>query len=219
MAGSAVSKQTLRRLPLYLSFLKNEQKKNIVNISSVTIAEAMRLNDVQVRKDLAAVSTGGKPKIGYFIDTLISEIEYFLGYDATDYAVLIGAGKLGGALMGYKGFQEYGLEIVAAFDSNENVVGGQIGKKPIYPLEKLPEICKEKDVKIGIITVPEDAAQKACDLLIESGILAIWNFSSVHLAVPEHILVQDENMAYSLAVLSMHLTERMQKNQNENKIN
>ena len=218
MRNINVSKQTLRRLPLYLSFLKNEQKKNIVNISSVTIAEALRLNDVQVRKDLAAVSTGGKPKIGYFIDTLISEIEYFLGYDATDYAVLIGAGKLGGALMGYKGFKDYGLEIVAAFDANEDKVGTEIGKKKVYSLDKLPDICKEKDVKIGIITVPEESAQSSCDLLIDSGILAIWNFTSVHLAVPERILVQDENMAYSLAALSMHLTERIQNTQENNNL-
>ena len=213
-----MSKQTLRRLPLYLSFLKNEQKKNIVNISSVTIAEAMKLNDVQVRKDLAAVSTGGKPKIGYFIDTLISEIEEFLGYDVMDCAVLVGAGKLGGALSNYKGFAEYGLEIVAAFDKAAPESGGMMGEKPVYPMEKLAPFCRERGIKIGIITVPAEAAQEVCDALIMSGILAIWNFAAVHLSVPEGILVQNENMAYSLAALSMHLTEQIQNSKENNNL-
>ncbi len=207
-----VSKQTLRRLPLYLNFLKNERKKNIVNISSVTIAEAMRLNDVQVRKDLASVSSGGRPKIGYFIDSLISDIENFLGYDTTDYAILVGAGNLGSALMAYKGFDDFGLEIVAAFDSAVSEEGREVNGKPVYPISRLCEICREKGIKIGIITVPGEAAQEVCDELIQAGIKAIWNFAPVHLFAPENILVQNENMAYSLAALSMHLAEQMQKN-------
>lgn len=211
MKNSNVSKQTLRRLPLYLSFLKNEQKKNIVNISSVAIAEAMRLNDVQVRKDLAAVSTGGKPKIGYFIDSLISELEYFLGYDATDYAVLVGAGKLGTALLSYKKFEEYGLEIISAFDSNSEMFGSEICGKKVFPVEELGAVCREHSIKIGIITVPEESAQAVCDIMIESGIQAIWNFAAVHLSVPDGVLVQNENMEYSLAALTMHLTEQGKK--------
>ena len=207
-----VSKQTLRRLPLYLNFLKNERKKNIVNISSVTIAEAMRLNDVQVRKDLASVSSGGRPKIGYFIDSLIFDIENFLGYDTTDYAILVGAGNLGSALMAYKGFDDFGLEIVAAFDSAVSEEGREVNGKPVYSISRLCEICREKGIKIGIITVPGEAAQEVCDELIQAGIKAIWNFAPVHLFAPENILVQNENMAYSLAALSMHLAEQMQKN-------
>ena len=217
MRNHSVSKQTIRRLPTYLSFLKDVQKKNIKNISAVTIAEAMKLNEVQVRKDLASVSKGGKPKIGYVINSLITELENFLGYDTTDYAVLVGAGNLGSALTGYKGFDEFGLEIIAAFDNCEDVVGKEIRGKPVYPISKLPEVCREHDIKIGIITVPGAAAQEVCDELINAGIKAIWNFASVHLSVPEGVLVQNENMAYSLAALSLHLAEQMQKIEEEKK--
>jgi len=108
------------------------------------------------------------------------------------------------ALMGYKGFQEYGLNILAAFDQNpekENLEG----KHPIYHISKLESYCRSQKVLMGIITVPGDCAQQVCDLLIANGVKAIWNFAPSHLDVPAGILVQHENMATSLAVLSMHL--------------
>ena len=101
MKNGSVSTQTLRRIPLYLSYLKRVRGE-YVNISAVTIAEELRLNEVQVRKDLASVSRGGKPKIGYIVDDLISDIERFMGYSSIDHAVLVGAGNLGSALTGYK---------------------------------------------------------------------------------------------------------------------
>ena len=135
-----------------------------------------------------------------------------MGYDTTDYAILVGAGNLGSALMAYKGFDDFGLEIVAAFDSAVSEEGREVNGKPVYPISRLCEICREKGIKIGIITVPGEAAQEVCDELIQAGIKAIWNFAPVHLFAPENILVQNENMAYSLAALSMHLAEQMQKN-------
>ena len=152
------------------------------------------------------VSDGGRPKIGYNRRDLINDIEQFLGYDNTNDAVLIGAGGLGGALMGYTGFAEYGLNIVAAFDSNPALLGKIKSGKKIYHMEDLVKFCKDNKILMGIITVPAEYAQSVCDLLIESGILAIWNFAPVHLDVPAGILVQNENMATSLAVLSKHLS-------------
>lgn len=161
------------------------------------------------------VSDGGRPKIGYLRESLIDDIEQFLGYDNTTDAVLIGAGKLGQALLGYRGFDDYGLNILAAFDAKPSREKTEDGK-PIYPMDKLEPFCRANKVLMGIITVPGEYAQQVCDKLIGCGIKAIWNFAPVHLEVPPHILVQYENMATSLAVLSMHLQAQIKDNK-ENK--
>lgn len=209
---SSVSKQTLQRLPLYFNYLKTRSKEDISNISAPIIADSLNLNEVQVRKDLALVSNGGRPKTGYKINELIEDIKSFLGYDNVNEAILVGAGHLGKALLSYKGFDEYGLNIVAALDVDETLVGTTVNGKQILSVEKMKDLCKRLNVHIGIITVPPESAQLVCDMLIESGILAIWNFSSTHLSVPKHILVQNENIATSLAVLSKHLAEKISNN-------
>ncbi len=200
--GKPLSLQTLKRLPLYLGFLKAIPDQTI---SATGIAEAMKLGDVQVRKDLATVSSSGKPKTGYVRTELIRQIESFLGYDNTENAVIIGAGRLGMALLQYKGFEACGLDILYAFDISEAV----IDNKKIYHVSKLPELCARNHIHIGIITVPEEAAQTVCDLLIANGVKAVWNFAPVHLHVPDGIIVQNENMASSLALLSRHLKEQL----------
>ncbi|MCI5994055.1 MAG: redox-sensing transcriptional repressor Rex [Clostridiales bacterium] len=206
-----ISKATLKRLPTYLSYLKSMPADAPANISATALAAGLNMGEVQVRKDLALVSSGGRPKIGYNRERLIADIENFLGYGDTNDAVLIGAGKLGRALLGYSGFAEYGLNIVAAFDSNDAIIGTSKSGKPIMHLSRLAETCRRFKVKIGIITVPAEHAQAVCDLLIENGIMAIWNFAPKHLTVPDNILVQNENMAASLALLSKHLNEHMRK--------
>ena len=205
-----VSKAVLKRLPGYLAYLNSMPDSAPATISATALANALDMGEVQVRKDLAIVSDGGRPKVGYQREALIDDIEQFLGYDNTTDAVLIGAGKLGRALLGYGGFAEYGLNIVAAFDANDTLIGTTNGGKPIMHLSRLGEVCQRYKIKIGIITVPAEYAQGVCDLLIENGILAIWNFAPKHLNVPDGILVQNENMAASLALLCKHLNERMQ---------
>ena len=205
-----ISKATLKRLPTYLSYLKALPSEASANVSATALAAGLHMGEVQVRKDLALVSDGGRPKIGYNREHLIADIENFLGYGNSNDAVLIGAGKLGRALLGYGGFAEYGLNIVAAFDANDTLIGTTNGGKPIMHLSRLGEVCQRYKIKIGIITVPAEYAQGVCDLLIENGILAIWNFAPKHLNVPDGILVQNENMAASLALLCKHLNERMQ---------
>lgn len=205
-----ISRATLKRLPTYLSYLKALPSEASANISATALAAGLHMGEVQVRKDLALVSDGGRPKIGYNREHLIADIENFLGYGNSNDAVLIGAGKLGRALLGYGGFAEYGLNIVAAFDANDTLIGTTNGGKPIMHLSRLGEVCQRYKIKIGIITVPAEYAQGVCDLLIENGILAIWNFAPKHLNVPDGILVQNENMPASLALLCKHLNERMQ---------
>ena len=204
-----ISNSVLKRLPVYLAYLKALPDDAPENISATTLAAALSMGEVQVRKDLALVSDGGRPKVGYQRVSLISDIEQFLGYDNTNDAVLIGAGKLGRALLGYSGFSEYGLNIVAAFDANTQLVRQTSSAKPILPLSELEHVCSRQKIYIGIITVPAVHAQEVCDLLIANGIKAIWNFAPVHLDVPQGILVQNENMATSLAVLSKHLSAQL----------
>ena len=210
MEKKQVSKSVLKRLPGYLAYLKSMPENAPAHISATALANALGMGEVQVRKDLATVSDGGRPKIGYLRESLIDDIEQFLGYDNTTDAVLIGAGKLGQALMAYKGFDEYGLNILAAFDVNPQMEKTEEGK-PIYPIEKLAHFCRVHKVLMGIITVPVESAQEVADLLIAEGIKAIWNFAPTHLDVPAGILVQTENMATSLAVLSVHLQAQIKE--------
>lgn len=210
MERREISKSVLKRLPGYLAYLKSIPEGGSPNISATALANALGMGEVQVRKDLAMVSDGGRPKIGYLRESLIEDIEQFLGYDNTTDAVLIGAGKLGQALMGYKGFEEYGLNILAAFDAHPTSDHTEDGR-PIYTMDKLEGFCHSHKVRMGIITVPAEYAQEVCDKLIHSGIKAIWSFASAHLDVPANILVQYENMATSLAVLSMHLRAQMKE--------
>lgn len=210
MVKKEISKSVLKRLPGYVSYLKSMPDSGSPYISATALANALGMGEVQVRKDLAMVSDGGRPKIGYLRESLIEDIEQFLGYDNTTDAVMIGAGKLGQALLDYVGFEEYGLNILAAFDIAPKSGFTDEGK-PILHIDKLQSFCKSHKVLMGIITVPAKHAQDVCDRLIQCGIKAIWNFAPVHLEVPGNILVQNENMATSLAVLSMHLQAQMKE--------
>ncbi len=210
MERKEISKAVLKRLPGYVAYLRSLSDDGSPYISATALANALGMGEVQVRKDLAMVSDGGRPKIGYLRESLIEDIEQFLGYDNTTDAVLIGAGKLGQALLGYSGFDAYGLNILAAFDANPTASSTEEGK-PIYHISQLESFCRANKVRMGIITVPTQYAQEVCDQLIACGIKAVWNFAPTHLEVPDNILVQNENMATSLAVLSMHLQAHMKE--------
>lgn len=197
-----ISISTLRRLPVYLNFL-NQQDDSCVNISATAIAQGLSLGDVQVRKDLGAVSGAGRPKVGYNRKELIATLEEYLGHNNTEKAVLVGAGKLGEALMGYGGFRDYGLDIVAAFDIKR--IGQSVAGKTIYHIDSLEAYCKKENIRLGIITVPTASAMQVADKMCKSGIKAIWNFASIHLNLPGDILVLNENMAASLALLKKEL--------------
>ena len=211
-----ISKSVLRRLPTYLSYLKSIQDAENPYISATALASALGMGEVQVRKDLAMVSDGGRPKIGYPRDLLIEDIEQFLGYDNTTDAILIGAGKLGQALMCYKGFDEYGLNILAGFDKSPDMDFTDNGK-PIYPMDQLEGFCRTHKILMAIITTPERSAQEVCDQLIACGIKAIWSFVPGHLEVPEGVMVHNENMATSLAILSVHLQAQMREKKEKDK--
>ena len=203
MNGYSIPKATLGRLPQYLEYLRSlpEIRRTI---SATAIAKALSLGDVQVRKDLASVCGAGKPKIGYEIDKLITDIESHLGYERLTNAVLVGAGKLGRALLDYDGFEAFGVKIVAGFDCNETVLTK--GTKDILPIRDIEVYCREHDVKLGIITVGVGSAQEVCNKLVQSGIKAIWNFAPVTLKVPNGVLLKQENLALSLAYLNNQIS-------------
>lgn len=200
-----VMRATLGRLPAYLQYLKSLDISENENISATVIAKALGLGEVQVRKDLNSVSGAGRPKLGYKTNSLIKRLEDVLGRKSVTKAVIVGAGKLGTALFEYNGFSNYGLEVVAAFDNNPKIIGESISGKNILDLTQLEQYCSAEDVKIGIITVPADAAQGICDRMTNCGITAIWNFAPCQLNVPEGITLQCENLALSLA----HLKSQM----------
>jgi len=205
MNGYSIPKATLGRLPQYLEFLRNLPDGAWETISATTIAKNLSLGEVQVRKDLAIVSGAGKPKIGYITRDLIKDLENCLGTDDFTAAVLIGAGKLGSALYDYDGFEEYGVKIVAAFDCCDQVISSNTSSKEILPIEKLGSYCLENGVKLGIITVGRNSAQDVCDMMVEAGISAIWNFAPCNLKVPDRVLLRQENLALSLAHLNNQL--------------
>ena len=204
MDEKSVSLQTLRRLPVYLHYLRTVQSR-YAHISATAIAEKLGLNDVQVRKDLAAVSGSGRPKTGYSTDELIGQLEAYLGCTSLSPAVLVGAGNLGKALLSYSGFADYGLEIIAAFDRDAALHGVRVNGKPILAPTRMREVCEASHVRLGIITTPAAAAQQTCDELISYGVRAVWNFAPTVLRVPPDVQVEHENLASSLAVLYRHL--------------
>ena len=203
-----VSKATIGRLPAYHRYLKEKLAEGEKTISSTSIAEDLHLNAVQVRKDLSVISTvAGKPKLGFEIAELIEDINRILGYDNVTDAVLVGAGGLRRALAGYDGFKNYGMNIVAVFDSDPEIIDSTVNGIKVFDAAQIQHLVRRLNVLIGIITVPKSAAQKVADELIEGGVRAIWNFAPVHLNVPENIAVKNEDMAASLAILSKRLAE------------
>lgn len=199
-----VTKPTLGRLPLYLDYLKL-LPRDVKFISSTTIARALKLGGVQVRKDLNALCGTGKPKIGYLRTELIKSLEGYTKQNENSVAIIVGAGKLGKAFLDYRGFEKYGLTISAAFEKDETLIGKKENGKEIININELANYCKSNVVSVGIIAVPHFAAQEVCDILVENGVKAIWNFAPVKLEVPDNVIVQQEDMALSLAYLNYSL--------------
>ena len=199
--GAKIPEPTLRRLPWYLAFVKLLRKRGETLISSTQIAKEISVDPSQVAKDLSYINVVGKTRVGYDIDSLIKVLEDFLGFTSSHKAVLFGVGSLGASLLHDSGLGQYGLNVVAGFDINPNIIGTSINGIPIYNISEFPEIRKKTNAKIGILTVPVDNAQKVADTMIQGGIKAIWNFTPVRIRVPEKIVVQNTSIYAHLAVM------------------
>lgn len=192
---------TLKRMPVYYQYLTRQARKGVTDISCASIARAMGLVAVQVRKDLQYTAAVGRPKTGYHLQELLSALEDTLGYNNRTEMFLVGAGSLGRALLFHNQFEAYGIGIAAAFDVNPEVVGTEINNKPVLPLSKFSSLCGRMHVRFGIICVPAEEAQGIADLMVASGILGIWNFAPITLDVPETVLVHNENLSASISIL------------------
>ncbi len=195
-----ISNSAMKRLPIYLHYIKLISNDESKYISSTKIANDLKLGEVLVRKDLALICGKGKPKIGYLKQELEECLNRILNTSKVNNAIIIGAGKLGQALQSFEGFKEIGFKIIASFDNDDK----KIDNIHSYHINHLKEFCKNNQISVGIITVNEENAQSICDLLIENNINKIWNFSAVQLTCPSNVKVKNENLAASLAVLSLN---------------
>ncbi|HNZ29073.1 MAG TPA: redox-sensing transcriptional repressor Rex [Candidatus Goldiibacteriota bacterium] len=202
---------TLRRMPAYCNYLKSLSVKGIVYVSTTAVANDLNLIPIQVRKDFEYTRLSGKPKIGYNLELLIEAIEYILGWNKMSNAVIAGVGNLGKALLSYQGFKNYGLDIIAGIDQDKKKHGKEVAGRKVYPPEQIGVLVKENKIGIGIITVPAESAQLMADLFVKNGITALWNFAPVRLNVPADVVVQNENLASSLAVLSQRIKQQKEK--------
>ncbi len=207
MSGPAVPIPTLRRLPRYYQYLARLQGSGQEQVSAARMAEVLGVHHTQVRKDLAITGCQGRPKTGHKVAELMAAIEGFLHWDSNSDAFLVGVGSLGTALMKYPGFDRAGARIVAAFDADPAKAGMRVGDTPVLPIEKFSSLAERMHISVGILTVPSEAAQATADLMVDSGIRAIWNFAPVHLHLPDDVIVENLELFTSLAYLLRRLSD------------
>ena len=196
-----VPEPTLRRLPWYLSNIKLMKEKGEQYVSSIQISKEINIDASQIAKDLSYVNISGRTRVGYNIDALIEVLESFLGFTNMHKAFLFGVGSLGAALLRDSGLHHFGLEIVAAFDVNPELVGKDLNGIPIFHSDDFEAKMKEYDVNIGVLTVPINIAQEITDKMVDGGIKAVWNFTPFRIRVPENIVVQNTSLYAHLAVM------------------
>lgn len=198
---SKVSLKQIERYPIYLNVLLSLRNSGINKVNSRLLSNALGCSEEQVRKDLQIVSpNSSKPGCSRDVNLLIGHLKEFLGYNKGNKAILVGVGHLGSALLSFKGFDDYGLDIIAGFDIDPSLTGGTVNDKPIYSIFNLDNKIKELGVDVAIVATPKDVTQEIVNKLINSGIKAIWNFVPIHLVVPENIIVENMDLARSLAV-------------------
>ena len=196
-----VPEPTLRRLPWYLSNIKLMKEKGEQYVSSTQISKEINIDASQIAKDLSYVNISGRTRVGYNIDALIEVLESFLGFTNMHKAFLFGVGSLGAALLRDSGLHHFGLEIVAAFDVNPELVGEDLNGIPIFHSDDFETKMKEYDVNIGVLTVPINIAQEITNKMVDGGIKAVWNFTPFRIRVPENIVVQNTSLYAHLAVM------------------
>jgi redox-sensing transcriptional repressor len=200
-----VPNPAVRRLSLYLRQLEAFKQMDRRTVSSKQLGEALALTDAQVRKDLAYFGQFGHPGIGYRVDELIAQVRRILGTDKTWEVLLVGAGHLGQALLAYKGFERKGFRLAAVFDCDPSKVGTTRGSFVIQPMEELETSVRKLGIRLGIIAVPAEYAQKVADQLVTAGIRGILNFAPLSLNVPPEVGVSSVDLAVQLEQLSFQV--------------
>jgi redox-sensing transcriptional repressor len=198
---STIPEPTLRRLPWYLAYLKLELAKGENYVSSAQMSRAINVGASQIAKDLSMINVAGKTRVGYDVKELIEVLQHFLGFGSPHKAFLFGVGSLGGALLHDNGLSQYGLEIVAGFDVNPDIIGKTINGITVYSIKDFKRLQSESGISIGILTVPIDQAQEVAEKMVEWGIKAVWNFTPYRIRMPENIVVQNTSIYAHLALM------------------
>ena len=199
---------TIRRYPAYLRLIRERMAAGEEEVSSAALAAALGSDPVLARKDIAMMGVPGRPRWGYPARELADAMQRALGWDNTTDAALVGCGSLGHALVGYGGFAEQHLSIVVAFDVNPDLHGQTVHGVKVRPMKDINRLVHRLHIQLGILTVPDSAAQECAAALVAAGVKGIWNFTSVQLSVPDDVIVQNVDLAQSLAVLSHAIANR-----------
>ena len=199
---------TIRRYPAYLRLIRERMAAGDEEVSSAALAAALGIDPVLARKDIAMMGVPGRPRWGYPARELADAMQRALGWDNATDAALVGCGSLGHALVGYGGFAEQHLSIVVAFDADPKLHGQTIHGVKVRPMSEVGRLVRRMRIQLGILTVPDTAAQACAAALVAAGVKGIWNFTSVQLSVPPDVIVQSVDLAQSLAVLSHAIANR-----------
>ena len=211
MEAKEISKAVIKRLPRYYRYLGELMEENVERISSNDLSKKMHVTASQIRQDLNNFGGFGQQGYGYNVDYLYTEIGKILGLDKTHRLIIIGAGNLGRALGNYMNFEKRGFILKGIFDKNPALWGEKVREITVQPMDRMEAFMQENDIDIAVLTIPKNSAIDVAEVLVKCGVRAIWNFALVKLNVPSGVLVQDENLAASLAILSQHLRDRMDK--------
>lgn len=192
---------SLRRLPWYLAYVDILRSTGVETVSSTQISRALNVDASQIAKDLSLLNIKGKTRIGYDIAALSAALSEFLGFRKRHLAFVMGCGSLGAALIQDKGLANYGLEIVAGFDTDPHISGTSISGVPVYDTALMADMQRRYDASIGILTVPAVKAQEAADFMVASGLKAIWNFTPYRIRVRDGIVKANTSIYAHLALI------------------
>lgn len=203
-----VADSTVRRLSLYLRFLDDFEGQGVETVSSEALAQRGGTTSAQVRKDLSFFGSFGKRGLGYYVPELAQRLRQILGLGRRYRVAMIGAGKIGSALVQYRGFTQRGFDIVAIFDNDPSKIGTQWNGLTVLPIDRLEQELKSQQVDMAVLVTPGDAAQSVADRVVGQGVKAILNFAPIQLNVPDDVVVKTVNLALELETLSYALTNR-----------
>ena len=201
-----VPRAVVSRLPAYYRYLVNLEKAGLVRISSQQLGERMGLTASQIRQDFNCFGGFGQQGYGYNVAELRGRIGAILGLTHKYRCIVVGAGNIGLAVSGYAAFRQIGFVVEALFDVRPQALGYTKGGLPVLSVEQLPQYLAENPIDVGMLAVPEGAAQPMCDLLVKGGVKAIWNFAPVDLSVPEGVTLNSVHLQDTLLVLSYYMT-------------
>ncbi|MDE0888694.1 MAG: redox-sensing transcriptional repressor Rex [Phycisphaerales bacterium] len=197
---------TVKRLTLYLREVERRLSQGETSVSSRQLGQGLGVTDTQIRKDLSWFGQFGQAGVGYAIEDLATRLRQILGKDRVWKTALVGAGRLGQAIMSYGPFARDGFEIAAVFDADPSLIGSEVGGRRIRPMEELDQIVREREIMLGIVSVPKEAAQSIAERLIDAGVLGILNFAPVRLDVADRASVVSVDFSARLEQLAFQVS-------------